>query len=104
MTIENIISIATVCINALIVIFYFIAWLKTSKKNAANAFEEILKSIPNYANLANGNWGTQMQKANFILAMIKSKCEELNIKFKEKTAKEAVNNYLGGNNNEKTQN
>ena len=104
MTIDNIISIATVCINSLIVIFYFIAWLKSNKKNASSAFEEILKSIPSYASLANGNWGTQLQKANFILAMIKSKCEELNIKFNEKTAKEAVNNYLGGTANEKTQN
>lgn len=104
MTIENIISIATVCINGLIVFCYFMAWIKSSKKNATNAFEEILKSIPNLAQLASGNWGTQIQKANFILAMIKSKCEELNIKFKEKTAKEAVNKYLGGTANETTQN
>ena len=103
MTTNEIVTLASSGVSLLAIICYFIIWIKGNKKNATTAFEEILKNIPNYANLANGNWGTQMQKANFILAMIKSKCEELNVKFKEKAAKKAVESYLGGTTNEKTQ-
>lgn len=97
MNIETIVQLISSGVSALAIIFYFIIWIKVSKKGGSDAFQEILKKIPNYFIMAQGTPGTQLNKVNFILACIKSDCEEQNIKFKEKIAKEAVQKYVEGN-------
>ena len=97
MNIETIVQLISSGVSALAIILYFIIWIKASKKGGNDAFQEILKKIPNYFIMAQGTPGTQLNKVNFILACIKSDCEEQNIKFKEKAAKEAINKYVEGN-------
>lgn len=97
MNIETIVQLIDSGVTALGIILLFIIWIKTDKKGGSDAFQEILKKIPNYFVMAQGTPGTQLNKVNFILACIKSECEEQNIKFKEKIAKEAVQKYVEGN-------
>lgn len=92
-TIEQIISLATTGVNTCIVIFYFIFWLKNSKKTAKLALNEIIKCIPNYAAVANTSWTSKIARINYVIAMIRTKCEETNTKFNSKKVTKAVKNY-----------
>ena len=93
MTIEQIISLATTGVNTCIVIFYFVFWLKNSRKTAKIALNEIIKCIPNYAAVANTSWTSKIARINYVIAMIRTKCEETNVKFNTKKVTKAVKNY-----------
>lgn len=88
---DTIISIATVALNAISIICYMIIFLKKNKTQATTTLTNILENIPNYYNQAkNCGLTTKLQITNFILAMIKTDCEEAHVKFNETKIKKQI--------------
>lgn len=92
MTTEQIITLVACGVNVLNIVFYFGMYWKINKNGAKSTFQAILDKIPTFINMCNAVMpaSTKLQKTNYVLSLVKSECEELNVKYKEKKAKAEV--------------
>lgn len=92
MNTETIIQCIMAGMQIIAIIAYTIAFFKINKTKAKDDAVNILQMVPHYLNIAKARMpeATTLQITNYVLAMIKSECEEAKVKYKEKTVKEAV--------------